>query len=347
LLGVAPTGALAEEPAGLSITPTALLQVWAVAWDQDQDPQADPAGYGDPEDDPGFKIRRARIGAEGELGEGVFFDVEFGASSPYDAWTEADSDIRLVDGSLGWRHAAFELVVGQQKVPYSREQLISSGELVYTERAVTTHHLAPGRETGLVAAYGWKGLHLRAGVFNGSGSFLGDDNAGVLGAGRLSYSTGEAGEDMQTWGQVDHLVLSAAANGYYNADLSTSTLGLGGDLLLRVSGLALLLEGHSVDIQPTATDVAPSDVMDGTPRVGLTGQVGYSLGAFENAVRVAWFDDDTGAADNGDIWELYGGTTAHLLEDQLRLGLGYVHRHELAGQTLPNDTIRLWAQARY
>ena len=46
--------------------PTALLQVWATAFDMDEDPQADPAGYGDPEDDIGFKVQRARLGFEGE-----------------------------------------------------------------------------------------------------------------------------------------------------------------------------------------------------------------------------------------------------------------------------------------
>ena len=45
--------------------PVGLLQVWATAWDQDGDPATDPAGYGDPEDDLGFKIRRARVGLEG------------------------------------------------------------------------------------------------------------------------------------------------------------------------------------------------------------------------------------------------------------------------------------------
>jgi hypothetical protein len=143
------------------------------------------------------------------------------------------------------------------------------------------------------------------------------------------------------------LVLSAGANGFYNDDLSTGTLGLGGDLLVRVAGLSVLLEGHHANLTPTHTDIAAPDVLAGTKRLGLTGQVGYSLGAFENAVRVSMFDDHTGVDDNGDVWELYGGTTAHLVDDHARVGVGYVHRHEMAGQTLPNDTIRLWVQGRY
>ncbi|MFH1463108.1 MAG: porin [Pseudomonadota bacterium] len=327
--------------------PVMLGQVWVTAWDQDRDPQADPAGYGDPEDDPGFKLRRARLGAEGELGKGFGYEIVFGAESPYDSWSQGDEDIQLVDANVGWKKGDFEITVGQQKVPYSLEQLISAKELVYTERAVATAHMVPGRETGLVAGYSWKGLGLKAGLFNGSGSFLGDDNIGFLTAGRLSYTLGDPEQAMKTWGPVDGVVLSAAANGFYNDDLSTGTLCLGGDLLFRVAGLSVLLEGDHANLTPTHTSVAAPDVLDGTPRLGLTGQVGYSLGAFENALRFSLFDDNSGVEDNGDVWELYGGTTVHLVDDHARVGVGYVHRHEIAGQTLPNDTIRLWVQGKY
>jgi hypothetical protein len=327
--------------------PVMLGQLWITAWDQDRDPQADPAGYGDPEDDPGFKIRRARLGAQGDLGKGFGYEVVFGAESPYDVWSEGDTDIQLVDANVGWKKGAFGVTVGQQKVPYSLEQLMSAGELIYTERAVATAHMAPGRETGLMADYSWKGLGVQAGLFNGSGSFLGDDNIGFLSAGRLSYTLGSAEAARKTWGKVDGLVLSAGANGYYNDDLSTGTLCLGGDVLVRAAGLAVLLEGHHANLKPTHTDVAAPDVLDGTPRLGLTGQVGYSLGAFENAVRFSLFDDNTEVEDNGDVWELYGGTTVHLIDDHARLGVGYIHRHEMAGQTLPNETIRLWVQGKY
>jgi hypothetical protein len=331
----APSSALAGEECegqggecacdGPSFEPVALVQIWATAWDQDLDPQADPAGYGDPED----------------------YAVVLDAGSPYDAWKEADTDVHLHDAMVGWKRGGLSLGLGQQKVPYSREALISSSQILFTERAVATEHMVPDRETGFTAGYRWNGLGLDAGIFNGSGSFLGDDNAGFLSAGRLSYTNADDGQDYRTWGEIDGLIFGAAANGFYNDDLSTSTMGVGGDLIVRVAGLSALVEGHFANIQPTATDLAPADVMDGTPRLGLTGQLGYSLGAFENALRFSMFDDDMDTEDNGDIWELYGGTTVHLADDHARVGIGYVHRHEMAGQTLPNDTIRLWVQGKY
>ena len=40
---------------GNAPTPVGLLQVWGTVWDQDEEPATDPASYGDPEDDIGFK----------------------------------------------------------------------------------------------------------------------------------------------------------------------------------------------------------------------------------------------------------------------------------------------------
>ena len=47
-------------------TPYLLVQSWATLYDQDESTLADPSGYGDPEDDIGFKLRRARAGFTGQ-----------------------------------------------------------------------------------------------------------------------------------------------------------------------------------------------------------------------------------------------------------------------------------------
>lgn len=350
LAGAVPRDVLAEpEPPGgpgPRVSPTALFQIWGTAYDQDLDPQADPAGYGDPEDDPGFKIRRARIGLAGDLAPELAFEVLFGAESPYDTWSETDTDVGLVDASFTWHRAGFSVSAGQQKVPYSREQLISARDLVFTERAVSTAHLVPDRETGVVGGWRGSGLDVRLGAFNGTGSFLGDDNTGMLLAGRVEYAN-DPHRAFTTWGQVDSLTFAVAGNGYYDDDLSTRTVGFGGDFLLRVSGLALLVEAHHVTLEPTSTDVSDPEVSDTTPRLGGMAQVGYTVGPLEPAVRVSMFDDHTGYEDNGDVLEVLGGVTWHLVDDVGRLGLGYVHRQERAGRAVPNDTVRAWGQVRY
>ena len=61
--------------------PYALIQSWITLHDQDVDPLVDPAGYGDPEDDPGFKLRRVRLGLEG-ADDTLSYGVVVGVSSP-------------------------------------------------------------------------------------------------------------------------------------------------------------------------------------------------------------------------------------------------------------------------
>jgi hypothetical protein len=121
----------------------------------------------------------------------------------------------------------------------------------------------------------------------------------------------------------------------------------GADALFRVSGLALLVEGRWSTLSPNDADTADPEVLVDTVRTGALAQAGWSLGPFEPAVRASWFDDARDVTDNGDVLEVLGGLTWHPVQDLGRLGVGYVHRAELGGRTLPNDTIRCWAQVRY
>ena len=81
----------ASSDAGVGVLPTphptALIQGWITAYDMDEDPQADPASYGDPEDDPGIKARRVRLGAEG-ASDVLRYAVTVGYSAPFDALTQ-------------------------------------------------------------------------------------------------------------------------------------------------------------------------------------------------------------------------------------------------------------------
>jgi hypothetical protein len=126
-----------------------------------------------------------------------------------------------------------------------------------------------------------------------------------------------------------------------------SELAFGGDLLLRVKSLSLLAECDFASISPGDATVSAPGVFEDTSRLGALLQVGWSVGALEPAVRVEWFDDDTSAEDNGDLIHAIAGVTAHLAEDRVRAGAGYVFRGERGGTSLPNDTVRAWLQFHY
>lgn len=330
--------------------PYVLLQAWLTAYDMDEDPQADPAGYGDPEDDIGVKIRRARLGFEGENAR-LAYGVVVGISSPYDAVMAArspdsGSTIKLVDAYGGFAPIdALWVKVGQQRVPVSRETLMESGELVFQEGSVATEWLTPGRDAGLLLDGKLGPGRLRVGAFNGNGGVGGDDNTGKLLSGRLEATFGP-GNSYETYGEVEGFTIGIGADGFLDDDVATQTLGAGADLMLRVAGLAVSAEGRMNRLSPTNTDVATPEVYAPVSRMGISAQAGYSVGALEPVVRFSTFDDDTEADDNGDVAQAQLGVVWHGLDDAVRAGAGYALRLEMGGTSISNDTARLWFQLR-
>jgi len=354
LLYLAPLGFALSVPAHAQettdgLTPYALLQVWGTVWDQDEDPQADPAGYGDPEADPGVSIRRARVGLEGQQGM-LDFVVSVGMGAAPDVWFENRPLIGVVDANAGITFAAgpgdLRIAAGTQKVPVSRELLISSSELLFQERTVATNHLAPDREAGLTVDYKMDfGGRVVLGAFNGNANILGDNNWGLLTSARLEYAHGDA---YRTFLHTREDAWGVGVSAMYNDDVSTGELRLGADALVRVGPIAALVEGTWSQLRPTDDTVAPPDVENKTDRLGgllqLSGFVPLSKGGLEIAARGELFDDARHLRDNGDLVQVYGGVSWRDPLPGLDLGLGYVHRQELAGRTIPNDTVRLWTQ---
>jgi hypothetical protein len=334
------------------VRPTALLQVWGTVWDQDEDPQADPAGYGDPEADPGVSIRRARIGLEGRQGI-VDFTISLGTGAAPDVWFEDVPLIGVVDAHGGVTLDAgpgdLRIVAGTQKVPVSRELLISSSELLFQERTVATNHLAPDREAGLVIDYDLDfGGRVVIGAFNGNANILGDDNWGLLTSARLEYAHGDA---YRTFRHAREDAWGVGVSALYNDDVSTGEARIGADGLVRVGPITALVEGSYSQLRPTDDTVAPPDVENKTERIGgllqVSGFVPLPRGGLEIAARGELFDDARHLRDNGDLMLVFGGVSWRDPLPGLDLGLGYVHREELAGRTISNDTVRLWTQVTW
>jgi hypothetical protein len=328
----------------------ALINMWTTLYDMDEDPQADPAGYGDPEDDMGFKIRRARMGIAGK-NELIRYRIGLGMGSPYDTILQrGPATVGLVEANMGYKPLPSLLLLGGlQKVPISREQIMSSSQLVFSERAVPSVWMVPDRDVGIVAdhRFGQDGssVRLRGGVFNGNHSLYGDDNAGKLVAARAEYTYGN-GSVYRSYGPVDAPTVGVGGDFYLDSDVATTTMGYGGDLIIRVSGLTLLAEVRMASLEPTNDDIDDPAVMSDTDRMGYLGQAGYSVSDFEFALRYADFDDNKDIEDAGDVSELTSGLTWHGLDDQVRIGLAYVLRLENEENAMSNDTCRLWMQLK-
>lgn len=339
-------------------TASGMLQVFGTLWDQDVDPVTDPASYGDPEDDPGFKIRRARIGL-GADENGVRYDITVGYSSGYDAVAPSDSDsIQIISAEAGYRLTqGLWLQGGIQKVPVSRTFLMSASQLALGDRAVASNWSIPARDVGATLDGtlgskkdgGFKG-RMRVGAYNGNvtqnSTLRGDDNPGVLVAVRAEGMYGP-GNTYRTWGEVDGFTIGFAGDFWSDKALSTSTMGYGGDVIIRVAGLAAVAEAHWHTIKPANSDLVGPGVLADTPRMGLTGQLGYSVWMLEPVVRYSMLDDHTEFEDNGDVAITEGGITWHSDADVVRAGLLYAHRAERGGTTLDNDTARVWMQLAF
>jgi hypothetical protein len=350
LLSMALTTTVSAKEIVPKAKPYSMVQVWTTLYDQDENVLADPGGYGDPEDDMGFKIRRARAGFTGK-NEILSYAVVLGMSSPYDIVIDnGNTDIGLVDANIGikpmlgqnlWLHA------GVQKIPVSREQIMSSSDLVLAERAASSVWMVPDRDAGVQMTYkagkdGLKG-QVNAGVYNGNHSILGDDNDGKLIAARAEMVYGPANA-YKTYGVVEGVTLGIAGDYFSNKDIATNTTGFGGDMILRVAGASVLGEFRSTKIIPTDTDLAESDVFAETNRMGYLVQVGYTLKNYEIATRYSTFDDNTTMDNAGDISALSTGITWHAPKDIIRSGVGYEMRMETGSDSIANDTVRVWFQ---
>ena len=88
---------------------------------------------------------------------------------------------------------AFSVRFGQYKVPYSRQQLVSSGSQEFVERSIVDKAFVPGRDIGLMV-FGTAGgekqdlFEYYAGMFNGEGENKKNNDRGFMWAGRVAIN---------------------------------------------------------------------------------------------------------------------------------------------------------------
>jgi hypothetical protein len=334
----------------LVLQPTARVQVWSTAFDMDEDPQADPSSYGDPEADIGFSIRRARIGLTGNMG-GTFWRVSMGTGAPYDGLSTSEDLIQIVDAYGGYRFGEKRnttIAAGIVPVPFARETLMSSLDLTFKERGVGTIWTSPIRDVGVMFDTTQGIFRGRAGVYNGNGNILGDNNDGVMGAARVELASGDT---YRTYSPDGEAAYGVALSALYNDDISTNTLGLNADALARVGPITATVGITRNATSPKDDLIAAPTVVSDTTAIGFTGQLsaGFPLldGGLEIAARYSSLDDATQLKDNGDVSIVHVGANFHDIAPGIDLGAGYILRLERQGRSVNNDTVRIWTQFRF
>lgn len=170
----APTSLTAQDSFAAELIPTGLLRTGF-----EFEPQA--AGRND-----GFVVYDARLGLSGRVG--FVFDYELGIE--YD---REDEEFDLLDAVLSFPlgKSSVHIDLGGFRSPISREATADKGMLPFVERSQTALALAPGRQVGLqVRGDGMDSrLTWAAGLFNGNGLRLENDDDSFLAAGRATFNS--------------------------------------------------------------------------------------------------------------------------------------------------------------
>jgi hypothetical protein len=120
-----------------------------------------------------FRIRRAKMKLEGWFWKQNNLTYEVQLNWPA-ANTSGNPGAMLEDANIGWDpqgRGSFRMLAGQFKVPMGLQELTSSGNQSFVDRALVSNQYARGRDTGFAVQgvlFANK-LEYRAGVFNGNG----------------------------------------------------------------------------------------------------------------------------------------------------------------------------------
>ncbi|MCU0671399.1 MAG: OprO/OprP family phosphate-selective porin [Myxococcota bacterium] len=299
--------------------------------------------------DIGFLIRRMRLVFLGHLGSpSLQFYIQLGFA-PGDL-ENPPNPIR--DAVITWLPTpSFGLRVGQTKVPFNRERVISSSALQLVDRSIVNAELNLDRDIGLQIfhndVFGLGGrLGFQAGVFGGDGRNRLNEDAGLLYVARVQVQP--TGRFDDAYSEADLLRtstprLSFGAGFAYNQDThrrrgthgSFFQLDEGFDVLHAEVDLAFKWAGFSLLAELLWRRAIDDDVnvgvVDGETieerfgsALGVMVQAGYLFrGGWEIAARFADIRPTHDASGQPEQRELLGGLGWYILDHNLKLQSDY------------------------
>ncbi|WP_437940709.1 porin [Sorangium sp. So ce341] len=336
----------------LEVAPIALLALQAAPYvGDDALNQA-----GDSAEQPGFRLRRARVGLRGDVAGLVRFAVstelaggDEGTARIHEAWAGVTAE------------RALEVYAGARTVPFSRSAMLGAGDGALAERPLSVRAMAPFTQVGIQAEghFQDRAFSYHAGVYNAfqradqfyaghseSLAPLGNRFEGIAFAGRLATEPrGPLGRTLQ---DVAHspFRLGVGADGFFSNGGARTLYGASADVLLHAAGLHALGEVLWTGASPKSVPTQPISQVTSVSSLALVFEAGYMLVARKLGVsgRVEWIDPNVDVDDEGDNLALTGGVSYHAYDDLLKAQLDYTHREELGGLSLANDAVILQLQ---
>ena len=349
-----------ELPHGFKLVPMLQVQALATLFDQADPDRNDPVVHGDPNQTPGFSIRRARFGLGASWMDLMAFSLLAGYTARYDALIDTPEPFELVEATFVLQPKAFlGFQAGYQRVAVGRQAQVSSNNLTLHERSLLSEKMVPGREAGVLffGAMGPDGnqalpsdaFKWAIGISNGSRDLLGDRDPTPRLAGRASIDLMNSWANAEVDWEHDGFSLTVGGGANYNWGLEAETLTAGGDLGLRVWRFTILGEVLYSKATPTFDTEGLPDFLAERASLGWMAQVGCAIipGHLDVSVRVDGYDDHTELSDAGDRLDVTGGVGFYLFKQRMKVQLDYTHREELTeGFATDNDSMVLMLQAR-
>ncbi len=265
----------------------------------------DDTGAGD-EFDAGFQLRRTKIALEAEL---------------YDDWTaelvlaadREDGSVGIEDFKIGYEiNDEFDVAVGNFKLPFLREELLSSKRQLAVDRSLTTEFFTLDRSEQIQLGYSSGNIKAAIAISDGLDeefSTIGADPVDFAITGRVDVTlmgSSSQGKDFVAWTSDDDTYLGVGAAVHYqagdddNADNSSESdadyLAWTVDALFKSQGLSVMGAVTGGDVSSAAPGVAGGE----RSPLGFLAQAGYMVtDKFQPFVRYDYIDPDGDQADFG------------------------------------------------
>ena len=292
---------------------------------------------GDGTDVDGFELRRTKIGVKGTLDRGE----RFGYKAVL-AYGTADGVADIEDAEISYKlNSKTKATIGLKKLPFARQEAISSTKQLGAERSPATEYFTLDRSRGLWLDYqasdqlGWA-FSLTGGAdngFPGSGSdnsfdSAGGDDSDLALTARADYAIkgkGKASTDVVAWRGEDDVLLVGAAGHLNFAQEVDDFYAVTADVLYKSEGLSGLAAVYGLF----------TDDDDGSFDFGVTLEGGYNIDdTWQPFARFDYADID-GA---GDELVAFGGGVNYYIDKhnaKLTLDATYVTDRPTSGRT-PN-----------
>lgn len=312
---------------------------------------------GDAAEEPGFRLRRARLGVE------AVYDEQFYASVVVDLLESEGT--ALHEAYVGWESRWFMAYGGLVKVPMSRSALLSSQSLQHASRPTGVKGIAPFQQLGMnLGAKFWRErIRLTTGFFNGMqredsfaggwtriGPGLGNRFGGFAVAGRLDVEPlGALGSGASDLDHSRSPLLGIGGGVLFNRGETIRGLGFSADLAFKWHGFSLLTEYLQDFSEPAIEPTEETTQITRVTRRALVAQLGYApiAGWLDVGFRFEMVDENTEIDDEGDFFAFGGTVSLFAFEGHLKVQLAYQHRMEREGATLDNDTFILQTEGRF